>query len=411
MAERVAITGMGIVTAAGAGADAWWQSLREGASAPSPISLFDTSNLPCKKACQVNGFDYQDYFGVNKLLRHAGRSTRFLAAAMHQALQDAGLDLADSDLLSKVALVGGTTFGPLRELIDFEAHVVENPRSVDPVFFPNTVASSPLGFVSQLFKLTGYAVTLSTGYASGVDAVGQAVGLLSSGRAQIALVAACESLSPYTYRILAKAGLLSGSKNGEQEGSAPLDRSRNGFFLGEGGAVLVLEPSGRARRRGADIRAEIASFSQGFANGRPQHNPEEEVIRHCLDEAELEASQLSYVAASANGSPGQDRREAAALCRLAGGQARNLPVSAIKSMIGECGSVAGLCQMAAAALSMRSDSIPPTVGFAQGEPDLPLDVVAGKSRPARVDAVLVNAFSDERHKSALVLQRPNGIHD
>lgn len=408
MENRVVITGLGVVSAIGAGAEPFWQALASGRRGINYISRFDTAGMPCKKAAEVSDFQIRDYVS-HKGSGTYSRAAQFVCAAATMALNHAGLNSTPPDQ-DDLGVVLGTAFGSASSMEDFDEECArDGDKFVDPMSFPKTVANSPAGCLSILLGAAGVNVTLSTDFASGLGAVEHAARLITEGRARIVFAGGYDDLSRSSHIQMYEAGQLSGSRKHDADDSVPLDRGRNGFFLGEGAGVLVLERLEDALARQAPIVAELAGCgSSSFWD--PSQAPQSQcrAMAGALEQAGLTAGSLSYVSASANGSVERDRQERLAIERLFADHVHRLPVTAIKSMIGECGGAAGVLQLIAASLSTRYNVVTPTAGFQEGEPDALLRHI--RSTPQRVDcgAVLVNSFSGEQNSASVVVKRfPN----
>jgi 3-oxoacyl-[acyl-carrier-protein] synthase II len=408
MKNRVVITGVGVTSAVGTGVDNFWQALASGRCGINYISSFDAIDLPCRKAGQIANFqigDHVSYKGSNSF----SRAAQFVCAAASMALREAKLESPLGNR-NDVGVVLGTAFGSASSMEAFDEECIrDGERFVDPMSFPKTVANSPAGCLSILIGATGFNITVSTDFASGLGAVEYAASLIAEGRARIVVAGGYEEFSRSSHVEMLQAGLLSRANENGLEDSVPLDRNRNGFFLGEGAGVLVLEGLEEARARQAPIVAELAGFGttsclDSSQVGESQYRAMCQAIR----QAGLRLQDIAYVSASANGSIETDRQERLSVERLFGDSAGRLPVTAIKSMIGECGGAAGAMQLIAAALSTRHNAVTPTAGFQEGEAGALLRKIMPARQAADCSAILVNNFSGENNNSSAVVTRlPN----
>jgi 3-oxoacyl-[acyl-carrier-protein] synthase II len=405
MKNRIVITGVGAVTAIGIGAESLWNGLSKGLCGVTHISSFDTSYLPCKRAAEVSNFNVRDYIS-QKGLNLLNRSTQFVYTAAKLALTDAKLDLPRDDG-SEVGIVLGTAFGSANSMLAFDAECARDGlRFIDPMSFPNTVTNSPAGYLSVILGASGLNITISTDFASGLDAIDYASRALDSGQARIILAGGYDELSPASYAELAKAQMLSGSRGHSIEVSAPFDRRRNGFFLGEGAGVVVLERLDDARARKVSILAELAGYGTSFGPAASQAVESEcKAMMHALGSAGLDTREIGYVSASANGSIEGDIAERLAIEKTFGAQASHVPVTANKSMMGECAGAAGAIQVVAAALSTRFSAVPPTTGFRVADPDSLLQKISSDQQIVDCGAVLVNSFNGQHNNSSVVVKR------
>lgn len=405
MKSRVVITGMGVVSALGAGVENFWPALAGGRRGINRISSFDTTDMPCRKAAEIPDFQIRDYVSQKGSSSYS-RATQFVCAAATMALNEAELESA---LLDKqdVGVVLGTAFGSASSMEDFDAECFrDGEKFVDPMSFPKTVANSPAGCLSILIGAAGLNVTVSTDFASGLGAVEYAARLIAEGRARIVFAGGYEDLSRSAHIQMYEAGLLSGSHKPEVDDSVPLDKERDGFFLGEGAGVLVLEKLEDALARQALIIAELVGFgTSSFWDSSQAMQSQYRAMGDALRQAGLNAPDIAYVSASANGSVERDRQERLSLERLFGDCASRLPVTAIKSMIGECGGAAGALQLIAASLSTRYNTVPPTAGFREGEADARLRNIMPTQQAADCHTILVNSFSGEQNNSSVIVKR------
>jgi 3-oxoacyl-[acyl-carrier-protein] synthase II len=404
MKSRIVITGVGVVSAIGTGAEDFWGSLSNGKRGIDRISRFNADDVSCKKAAQVNDFQIRDHVSY-KGSSSFSRAAQFACAAASIALREAKLEPFTSDK-NDVGVVLGTAFGSSSSMEAFDEECVrDGERFIDPMSFPKTVANSPAGCLSILIGAAGLNITISTDFASGLGAVEYAAGVLEEGRARIVFAGGYDELSRASHVEMQDAGLLSVNFAGDED-SVPMDRNRSGFFLGEGAGVLVLERLEDALARQAPIVAELAGFgtSSCLSSSRAIYS-RCRAMSDALARAGLSEQDISYVSASANGSVEGDRQERLSIEKLFGYRANQLPVTAIKSMIGECGGAAGAMQLIAASLSTRYNSMPPTAGFQKSEYGSLLKSIFPVKQSVDCDSILVNSFSGEQINSSVVVKR------
>jgi len=406
MRVRAVITGLGVLSPIGLGKNAYWEALRRGTIGDRPITLFDTATFRVKTGGEITDFDAVAYLG-KKGLRELDRSTRLVCSAARIALDDSGL-IVSEDSSRAVGVAIGTTFGSLHSIAQFDrAGLTEGPRFVNPSHFPNTVINSPASQVSIRFTIKGFNTTLSTGFCSGLDALSYAADFIGLGRADAVLAGGVEELCEETFRLFHDLGYLSGM-SGAGPVSRPFDAGRDGFVLSEGSAVLVVENEEHARSRGAEILAVILGCGNAFD---PEADSTFEragrglktAIAQALEEAHVRPEDVGYVCSCANGTPGLDRMEARVLKEVFGEEIMRVPVSSIKSMIGETFSASGALAAAAAVGAIRQGFIPPTVSHLLADPLCALDVVPNTARSQTVKTVLVTAADPYGQNSALVV--------
>ena len=409
MGERkVVITGIGVISSNGIGKDAFQDALFEGISGIKPISLFDTQAYKVKTAGEVKDFSPQDFLG-QKGLRTLDRSTKLLSSAAKLALDDARLEITEENT-SDIGVAVGSTMGSVQSISEFDKEAIrEGPRYVNPALFPNTVINSPASQVAIKFNIKGFNATLSTGFSASLDAIQYAVDFLRFGRAKIVLAGGVEELCIQTFLGFYKTGFLAGLDSGP-EISCPFDKRRNGVILGEGSCMLVLEDMKSAQARRAHIYAEVSGFGTGFDAYRiNKYNRKaaglKKAMSMSLREAGITPAGIDYIASGANSTQGGDVTETVAIKDIFGEQAKKVPVSSVKSMIGECFSASASLQVASALCAIEKQIIPPTINYQHKDEKCDLDYVVNEGRARKIEKVLVNAFGPSGCNSSLILSR------
>jgi 3-oxoacyl-[acyl-carrier-protein] synthase II len=404
--ERIVVTGVGVISALGAGREAFWHSLVAGASGLRPLSLFTARNGTGGLAGEIAEFSPGPFIGT-KGIRHFDRTALLLACAAKLALEDAGVrsGAADSPRDHRIGIAVGSTYGSIGSIAAFDTEALrEGPSYVNPMEFPNTVLNAPASRVSILLGVTGPNATISTGEASGLDALGYATDFLRLGRAGAMLAGGVFGLGEDVYRGFAGTGALSASGL-----CAPFDRRRDGVVLGEGSCLLFLEPLSSARQRHARIYGEVTGYGNGFRpHGGDPVASGRRVIRAALGHTPTAPQDGWCVFSGANSTPGGDRLEASTLRAAFDGGSACPPVSAIKSMCGECLDASGALQAAAALLALTERVVPPTINHRVADEDCAVDCVPNAARHMEVAHALVTASSYAGHCSALVLSACSG---
>jgi 3-oxoacyl-[acyl-carrier-protein] synthase II len=407
-AKRVVITGLGIIASNGIGKAAFSDALMSGVSGIKPVTLFDTAPFKVKTAAEATGFDPKDFLG-EKGHRTLDRSTKLVASATKLALDDAGVSITEENTHDAGVAIG-TALGSLKSISDFDKEAIkEGPRFVNPALFPNTVINSPASQVAIKFNIKGFNSTVSTGFAASLDAINYAVDFLKLGRAKIVLAGGVEELCLQTFIGFYKTGFMAGLDS-KPEISCPFDKRRNGIILGEGATVAVLEDLESALARKAEIYAEIIGFGSAFDAYRINKFDLRglglrKAMRLSLEDALVAPSDIDFICASANSTPEADLIETESIKDVFASQAKDIPVSSIKSMIGECFSASGAFQVAAAVSAINKQMIPPTINYKEKDPDCDLDYVVNQPRQSRVDKVLVNAFGPNGCNSSMVVAK------
>jgi 3-oxoacyl-[acyl-carrier-protein] synthase II len=405
--KRIVITGIGVIAPNGIGKDQFWTALKEGRSGIKPIRRFDTTGFKCKLAGEINNFNPTVFLGP-KGLKNLDRTTRLLCSAAQLAIDDARLTINYKNT-DYIGVCTGTTLSSLWNIAEFDKGVIKDgPLFSDAALFPGTVVNAASSQVSIRFNIQGFNTTVSTGYSSSIDALKYAVDFIRLGRIKSVLVGAVESISPANYAGFYRLGFFAGIKG--EELSCPFDKRRNGIILGEGAAVIVIEDEEYAKRRKANIYAEVKGTGNCFDPFKMgKYNPEVNGLRDgmikAIRDSGLSIADIDYISASANSVPEQDRLETKAIKDVFGRLAYNIPVSSIKSMIGEPFSAAGILQTAASVDTIVNGFIPPTINYKVRDNDCNLDYVANKTRTGRINNVLINNFGPGGNNASLILTK------
>lgn len=406
MNKKVVVTGIGILSPIGIGRNSYWEALFQGKTGFRTISLFDTAPFKVTIAGEICDFDPVHFLG-KKGLRDLDRSTQLINAAAKLALEDSGLEITENNTCS-IGVSVGATFGSLHSIAQFDREgLIEGPRYVNPSHFPNTVINSPASRISIRFKIKGFNTTTSTGFCAGLDSIAYACDFIRLKRADIVLAGGVEELCEETFLGFHALGCLSGL-DGIDPLCCPFDNRRNGTLLSEGAAILVLEDEEHALKRGADVIARIAGYGNSFdpqANRTFDHEGDglRKAISLALKDANLDPGDVDHIYAGANSTRGLDRMETKVIKNIFGSRAYEIPVNAIKSMIGEAYSASGSMAVAAAAGTLKHGIIPPTVNYQESDPECDLDYVPNKSRQLNVNTALIIAADPYGNNSAVIL--------
>ncbi|MFG3047422.1 beta-ketoacyl-[acyl-carrier-protein] synthase family protein [Streptomyces sp. NPDC048202] len=417
MTRRVAVTGIGIVAPGGIGTPAFWDLLSNGRTATRGITFFDPSGLRSRIAAECD-FDPTAYGLDAGEVERADRYIQFALVAGDEAVHDSGLDLAAEDpwriAVSVGTAVGGTTrlendyvlvsHGGQRWDVD---HTQARPE-LHRAFSPSTVASS----VAERFGARGPVQTVSTGCTSGLDAVGYAFHTVQEGRADICLAGASDSpISPITMACFDAIKATSPNNDDPAHASRPFDNDRDGFVMGEGGAVLVLEELEHARARGAHVYCELSGYAT-FGNAyhmtglTPEGLEMARAIETAMDQARIDPTAIDYVNAHGSGTRQNDRHETAAVKRALGQHAYDTPMSSIKSMVGHSLGAIGAIEVVACVLALARQAVPPTANYTTPDPECDLDYVPREARERKLNGVLSVGSGFGGFQSAVILTRP-----
>jgi minimal PKS ketosynthase (KS/KS alpha) len=417
MSRRVAITGMGVVAPGGVGVPEFWRLLTEGRTATRRITFFDPSPFRSQVAAEID-FDPAAMGFTPQQVRRMDRAAQLAVVAAREAVADSGLDVASRDPARTAVCIGsavGATMSLEREYRvvsdDGRLELVDH-RYADPHLYNHLVPSSFAAEVAWEVGAEGPATVVSTGCTSGLDAVGYGCELIREGSADVVVAGATDApISPITVACFDAIKATSPRNDDPEHASRPFDGTRDGFVLGEGAAVFVLEELVAARRRDARVHAEIAGFATRcnafhMTGLRPDGREMAEAIRVAMAEARVGPEDIDYINAHGSGTRQNDRHETAAFKRSLGDLARRTPVSSIKSMIGHSLGAIGSIEVAASTLAIANDVVPPTANLRQPDPECDLDYVPLTAREWRTDTVLTVGSGFGGFQSAMVLAAP-----
>jgi 3-oxoacyl-[acyl-carrier-protein] synthase II len=410
--RRVVITGLGCVTALGESADELFAALCAGQSGVSTIESFDTSAFPVKFGGEVRAFDATKYVDPRDSKR-MDRFTQFAMGAAIQAVEDSGLDFSKEDVF-RVGAIVATGIGGIREIE--EQHIKlrdKGPKKVSPFCVPRLMANAASGTIAIHYGLKGPNFCVSSACASANHAVGEAFCNILSGRSDIAITGGTEAaLTPMGLASFCAARSLSTRNDDPPAASRPFDRDRDGFVLSEGAGILVLEEYEHAKKRRADIYAELLGYSatdDGYhiTAPLPSGNGAAKTMELALADAGVEKEQVDYINAHGTGTELNDIAESAAIRSLFGPQAYKIPVSSTKSCLGHLLGASAAVELIVCTKVINESIIPPTTNLENQDKrcDLKMDFVPLKARQAKVDIAMSNSFGFGGHNSCLVVGR------
>jgi nodulation protein E len=403
--RRVAVTGVGVISALGPDRESFWQSLCEGRTGIAPIEAVDRNELRFRKGAEVRGYNPENYFDF-KEAGFLDRFAQFALIAAREAVRDAGVEWTAA-LKERTAIVTGACVGGQTTQDDGFVDLYRHGRGrVHPLTIPKTMANAGASYISMEFGLTGPAFTISTACSSSNHAIGQAFWMVRQGLADLALTGGSEA--PFSMGLLKAWEAL---RVVSPDTCRPFAKNRNGMILGEAGAMLVLEPLEAARARGARIYAEIAGFGMS-ADAHHITQPSVEgparAMTAALKDAELRPEAVGYINAHGTGTPSNDLTETRAIYSVFGPRAAELPVSSTKSMHGHTLGAAGAVEAAATILALRNGILPPTANFTEPDPECDLFVIPNVARRAEVEYALSNSFAFGGLNAVLAFRRWNG---
>jgi 3-oxoacyl-[acyl-carrier-protein] synthase II len=413
MERRVVVTGIGVISALGDSPAALHTALCEGRSSLQPITLFNTDGLVCKQAHALASFTPEIYLG-KKNLRALDRTSQLVTAAATLALDQSGWS-TEMRRQHEVGLVLGTMFCSVHTISEFDRRgLTLGPNYVSPMDFANTVINAAAGQAAIWHDLRGVNSTIAGGITSGLHALAYATELIRNGQATALLAGGAEELCFESFCGFERAGLLCGARHGAEEFPIPFDARRNGFTLGEGAALLMLEDADLATARGAPVLAEIKGHGSAYdlSRGTASHQAIDAIaraMRLALQDAQMHPGDMACLSASANGSVLTDRHEAQAVAVVCQEGVSHLPVTAVKSMLGETLGASGAMQTVALLAAMRDDVLPGIRHLAQVEEDFPLHRASPSNQQVQVRNGLINSVGLDGNCCALVITQWNGI--
>lgn len=409
--NRVVITGMGVLAPNGIGLEAFWESLVAGRSGIGPITLFDASEFKSRIAGEVKNFDPLHYIESQWKPKRMARHTQLAYAATLMALRDAGLDPDNLDLPSPTPVVIGVSTSAI-DVIESVFHAMNKngPNRAPTTSSAASIPQAAANTIADRIGVSARAATVSSACPSGLDAIADAAAMIRAGDAEIAIAGGSDApITPLTMSSFIASG-LSSYRNGEPErASRPFDLDRDSGVISEGAGVFILENMERAEARGAHMYLELCGYGKqrDLDQARPGSGLEDS-MQLALANASRTPSDIDYISAYGPGHPLLDAVEVDVIKKVFGQHAYSVPVSSIKGVTGNPLAAGGPFQVAACALSMRDQLIPPTANYEIEDPKCDLDFVPRRARKSKVDCALVNVRGIGGSASTIILSGVNG---
>ncbi|WP_219836631.1 beta-ketoacyl-ACP synthase II [Paenibacillus sp. R14(2021)] len=410
MKQRVVVTGMGVMTSLGSELDTFWGNLMEGKSGVSLIEAFDVSEYPTRIAAEIKNFNPEDYNIDKKEARRMDRFVQFAVVASQLAVKDAGINIGEDVDAERVGVMIGSGIGGLGTWEDQHNILLEKgPKRVSPFFIPMMIANMASGQVSMTTGAKGPNSTAVTACATGTHSIGDSYKLIQRGDADMMICGGAEA----TIRPTGLAGFCSmramSTRNDEpSKASRPFDVERDGFIMGEGSGVVVLESLEHAQKRGARIYAEVVGYGMsGDAHHMTEPDPDgaARCMVKALRDGGIEPSQIDYINAHGTSTPVGDRSETTAIKKTFGEHAYKVAVSSTKSMTGHLLGAAGGVEAVILGLTLVNGIIPPTINLDNQDPECDLDYVPNTPRKADVNYALSNSFGFGGHNATIVMKK------
>ena len=402
--QKVVITGMGVLAPNGNSVIEFWDSLINGKSGINPITYFDTEGYPVKIAGELTNFNSEDYLEPSSI-RKLDLFSIFALVAAEEAIASAKINLNKIDL-HRAGVILGTGVGGIHTLEEQKTVLLNRgPRRVSPFFVPKMIANIAAGQVAIKWGLKGPNQTITTACSSATDAIGIATRLIQSGDADIIVTGGSEaSITPLTVAGFANMKAL--SRNDDyQTASRPFDKNRDGFVLGEGAGILVIESLEHAKKRNAQILAQISGYgstNDAFHITQPQQSGAVLAMQKAIQNSGFSLSEIDYINAHGTSTRLNDKNESNAIKEVFGKHAYSLKISSTKSMTGHLLGASGAIESIASVLAIQNNMAPPTINYSTPDPDCDLNYISNESLSFPIDTVISNSFGFGGHNAVIL---------
>jgi 3-oxoacyl-[acyl-carrier-protein] synthase II len=407
---RVVVTGMGAITPLGHDVASTWVGLRRGESGVGPITLFDASQLRTQIAAEVKDFDPVARFGRREARRY-DRFIQFALVATGQAIADSGLTF-DNGVSERTGVVIGSGVGGIASILEAaEIYATRGPRRISPFLVPNMLTSSAAGQVAITFDIRGPNMAVVTACATGTSAIGEATEMIRRGWVDAMVAGGSEAgITGVALAAFNVMGAVSTDNENPTRASRPFDATRNGFVMGEGSGILVLERLEHALARDAHIYGEIAGYgstSDAFHMAAPAKDGRgaAQAMQMALDNAGISPAQVDYINAHGTSTPLNDKTETLAIKTIFGEYAYRLPISSTKSMMGHLLGAGGAVEAIVCLKALNEGLLPPTINYQHPDPECDLDYVPNVARSAPIRTAMSNSFGFGGHNASIILQK------
>jgi len=408
--ERIVITGMGTVNPLGLTVEETWKNAVNGVSGVGPITLFDSMPLNVHFAAEVRGFNPENYMD-SKEVRRRDRFEQLGAAAAKQAIADSGLEITDANS-GRIGVLVSSAIGGIKSLSEAViTNYTEGPRRVSPFLIPMLMPNGAAGMIAIDHQIKGPCFSVASACASGSDGIGTAFLMLKAGMIDAAVTGAAEmTISSVGVAAFDRVGAMSRRNDDYSMTPQPFDRNRDGLVMGEGAGVLVLETESHAKKRGANILAELAGYG-ATADAFHVTAPHETgaggtaAMKMALESARANMDELGYINAHGTGTPLNDQSETRAVKAAFGEEAYKIPISSTKSMTGHMMGATGALEAILCVQAIREGILPPTIHYETPDPECDLDYIPNKAREQKINLAISNAFGFGGHNSVLAIRK------
>lgn len=409
MKKRVVITGLGVVSPIGNTVEEFWENIKKGKCGIDNITYFDTTEFDVKLAAEVKNFEPKDFMD-RKDAKRMDRFSQFSVAAAGEALKMSGLELEQEDR-DRIGVIVGSGIGGLGTIEEEEQKLLtKGPKRVSPMLIPKIITNMAAGNIAIQYKLNGISTNIVTACATGSHSIGEAYRAIQNGLNDVILAGGTESsIVPLGVAGFSAITALSTNTN-PNEASRPFDKNRDGFVMGEGAGILVLEELEHAKKRGAKILAEVAGYgattdAYHITSPDPEGIGASKAMEAAINEAKVEKEKISYINAHGTSTPYNDKFETEAIKKVFGEFAYNIPISSTKSMIGHLLGAAGAVEAIVCVKSIEDQYVHPTIGYVTKDPDCDLDYVKDQGRSIEVNYTLSNSLGFGGHNATLLIKK------
>ncbi|MBM7613626.1 beta-ketoacyl-ACP synthase II [Alkaliphilus hydrothermalis] len=410
MSRRVVVTGLGCITPLGAGKDALWNGMLSGKSGIDYITRFDTSDYPTKIAAEVKDFNPEDYI-EKKEIKKMDRFTQYAVAASSLAVKDAELNI-ESLNAEKIGVILGSGVGGIETLEEQHMRLHEKgPKRVSPFFIPMMISNIGAGYVSMILGAKGPNSTIVTACASATNAIGEAFKTIERGAADVIITGGMEAgITPLSIGGFCSMKAMSTRNEEPQKASSPFDAKRDGFVMGEGAGIIILEDLEHAIKRGAKIYAEIVGYGMSadayhITAPSPEGEGAARSMMEAINDADITPEAIDYINAHGTSTPYNDKFETMAIKRVFKEHAYKLSVSSTKSMTGHLLGAAGGVEAIACVMAVNQDKVPPTINYETPDPELDLDYVPNQYKERVVNYALSNSLGFGGHNATIIFKK------
>jgi 3-oxoacyl-[acyl-carrier-protein] synthase II len=408
--KRVVITGMGCICPVGNDVASAWENILAGKSGVKAVSLFDSSEFKTRIAAEVKEFDAKELLG-RQIARRYDRVSQFALVATQQAIEQSGLEITPENR-DRIGVLIGSGIGGIGTLYENIVVFLERgPNRVSPFTVPMMLPDSASGLVAIQYGVRGPNMAIVTACATGTNSIGEAAEMIRRGTADVMLTGSTEAaITPITFAGMGVMGAISTRNEEPERASRPFDADRDGFIIGEGAGMMVIESLEHALARGAHILAEVSGYgvtNDAFHISAPSENGDGAALcmQLALEDGGLEPAAIGYINAHGTSTQLNDKNESLAIKSVFGQRAHQIPVSSTKSMTGHLMGAAGSVEAVFCTQIFQTDMLPPTINYETPDPECDLDYVPNQARAAHVDHIMSNSFGFGGHNATLIFSR------